>query len=179
MREGRDKEGNGNLNNFEHILQMTPVKKSEHPLFNLYNFDFFRKTERGEAIMLLGESKLLTKLIAVPYIVGCELAFFRERRFFVKLKERTVAVLVLREKPGTLFLANLAVAPEYRRHGLATQILNYSLRMASRMGKSWLELSVLKKNTSARSLYEKMGFVKKEERKWSLVLRKNVDPKSL
>jgi len=179
MREGRDKEGNDNLNNFERILQITPVKKSEHLLFNLYNFDFFRKTERGEAIMLLGESKLLTKLIAVPYVVGCELAFFRERRCFVKLKEQTVAVLVLREKPGTLFLANLAVAPEYRRRGLATQILNYSLRMARRMGKSWLELSVLKKNTSARSLYEKMGFVKKEERKWSLVLRKNVDPESL
>jgi GNAT superfamily N-acetyltransferase len=130
---------------FEHLFHVTSVKKSEHLLFNLCNFDFFRKTERGEAIMLLGESKLLTKLIAVPYVVCCELIFFRERRFFVKIKERIAAVFVLGDKPDTLFLASLAVAPEYRRRGLATQILNYSLKMANRMGKSWLELCAQEK----------------------------------
>jgi ribosomal protein S18 acetylase RimI-like enzyme len=155
------------------------VKKSKHLLFDLYNFDFFRKSERGEAIMLFGESKFLTTLIAVPYLVGCELAFFREERYFVRLNERTAAVFVLREKPDTLFVVSLAVAPQYRRHGLATQILNYSEKVARRMGKSWLELTVLKKNISARNLYEKAGFTKKEERKWSLVLRKSVNTKSL
>ena len=165
------------MENFQ--IQVTPVKKSKHLLFDLYNFDFFRKSERGEAIMLFGESKFLTTLIAVPYLVGCELAFFREERYFVKLNERTAAVFVLREKPDTLFVGSLAVAPQYRRHGLATHILNFSTKVARRMGKGWLELSVLKKNIPARSLYEKAGFAQKEERKWSLVLRKSVNTESL
>jgi ribosomal protein S18 acetylase RimI-like enzyme len=66
----------------------------------------------------------------------------------------------------------LAVAPEYRRLGIAKQILNFSAKIAKKRGKRWLELTVLKKNTPARRLYEKSGFVKKKERRWSLVMQK-------
>lgn len=165
----------GDMSGLDRILRIIPVKKSEHLLFNLYNFNFFRRSEHGEAIMFSEDSRLVTLLIALPYILGCELAFLGDARYFVRLEEQMTAVLVLREKPDALFIGSLAVAPEYRRCGLATCMLNYCARVARRLGRSWLELTVLKKNTPARQLYEKAGFVKKEERKWSFVLRKSVD----
>ncbi len=164
-----------NICSLDRILRIIPAKKSEHLLFNLYNFNFFRRSEHGKAIMFFEGSRLVGLFMAVPYILGCELAFFGDERYFVKLKEQMTAVLVLREKPDALFIGSLAVAPEYRRCGLATCMLNYCARVARRLGRSWLELTVLKKNTPARQLYEKAGFVKKEERKWSFVLRKSVD----
>ncbi len=154
------------------LLRIFPVKTSEHLLFDLYNYLYFRAAEEGSAIMIIGESSLLTLLIAVPYILGSELAFFRENRYFVKLNKQVAAVFVLREEPDAIYIASLAVAPEYRRHGLATCIINFSAKVADQMGKKWVELTVLKKNTVARELYKKLGFLEKHERKRSLVLRK-------
>lgn len=162
------------MNDPNPLLRIRPAKKTERLLFNLHSFNFFRKSAGGEAMMFFNGFRLLTLLIAVPYMLGCELAFFRAERYFIRLKEQVVAVFVLREKTDSLFIGSLAVAPEYRRCGFATHMLNYSARVAGRLGKSWVELTVLKKNISARQLYEKVGFVRKEERRHSLVLRKNV-----
>ena len=147
------------------------MKSSEHLLFNFYDFRFFNSSENGSA-MTFGNSRLLASLIIVPYILSCEAIFLRRRRYFAKLKNHVVGVLILHEKPDALHISSLAVAPEYRRHGIAKQILNFSARIAKKSGKRWLELTVLKKNTPARRLYEKSGFVKKKERRWSLVLQK-------
>jgi ribosomal protein S18 acetylase RimI-like enzyme len=124
--------------------------------------------------MFFDHSRLMAVLIAVPYILGCELAFFEDKRYFVKLKDQIAGVLVLREKPDALFISSLAIAPEYRRCGLAIHLLNYSAEAGHRLRRSWLELTVLKKNARARRLYEKAGFFKKKERKWSFVLRKSI-----
>ena len=153
------------------ILQITRVRTSEHLLFNFYDFKFFNASEKGSA-MTFGNSKLLASLIVVPYILSCEAIFLRRRRFFAKLENHVVGVLILHEKPEVLHVSSLAVAPEYRRHGIAKQILNFSAKIAKKRGKRWLELTVLKKNIPARRLYEKSGFVKKEERRWSLVLKR-------
>jgi ribosomal protein S18 acetylase RimI-like enzyme len=150
------------------------ARKLEHLSFNLYNFNFFRKSERGKAILFFGNSRLLAPLIAVPYVLGSDLAFFRKERYFVKLKEQVVGIFVLREKCDALYVSSLAVEPEYRRYGIATYILMHCAELASGLGKKWLELTVLKRNSTARRLYEKSGFVKKEERKWSLVLKKSI-----
>lgn len=147
--------------------------------FNLCNFNFFRKSERGKAMLFFGNSGQLTMLVAVPYILGCELAFFREERYFVKLKNQVVGVFVLREKSDALYVASLGVALEYRKHGIATFILSHCTQVARRLGKEWLELTVLKTNSPARQLYEKFGFSDKEERKWSFVMRKRIDSKEL
>lgn len=160
------------MSNLGRLLRIFPVKTSEHLLFNLYNYLYFRTSEKGSAIMIIGESRLLTLLIAAPYILGCELAFFRENRYFVKLNKQVAAVFVLREESDAIYISSLAVAPEYRRHGLATRILDFSAKIAHRLGKKWVELTVLKKNTAARELYKKLGFLEKQERKRSLVLRK-------
>jgi ribosomal protein S18 acetylase RimI-like enzyme len=123
--------------------------------------------------MIFGNSKLLASLIVVPYILSCEAIFLRRRRFFAKLENRVVGVLILYEKPESLHISSLAVALEYRRHGIAKQLLKFSAKMAKKRGKRWLELTVLKKNAPARRLYEKSGFFKKEERRWSLVLKRD------
>lgn len=155
-----------------HLLRILPAKTSEHLLFDLYNYLYFRAAEEGSAIMIIGESKLLTLLIAVPYILGSELAFFRNTRYFVKLNKHVAAIFVLREEPDAIYIASLAIAPEYRKHGLATSIIDFSAKVADQLGKKWIELTVLKKNTIARELYEKMGFLEKHETKRSLVLRR-------
>lgn len=156
------------------LLRIVPVKTSKHLLFDLYNYLYFRISKDGSAIMIIGESRLLTLLIAVPYILGSELAFFRETRYFVKLNKQVAAVFVLCEEPDAIYIASLAVAPEYRRHGLATCIIDFSAKVADQMGKRWVELTVLKKNTIARELYKKLGFLEKHERKRSFVLRKRI-----
>lgn len=155
---------------------MRAARRSEHLLFNLKNFNFFRKSEGGNASLFFGHSRLLTILIAVPYVIGSELAFFRESRYFVELKRQVVGIFVLREEPDALYVGSLGVAPEYRRFGVATHILDYSTRVASRLGKKWVELTVLRKNIRALRLYEMAGFVKKEERKWSFILRRKLMP---
>ena len=124
--------------------------------------------------MIIGESKLLTLLIAVPYILGSELAFFNENRYFVKISKQIATVLVLREEPDAIYIASLAVAPYYRKLGLATFMIDFSEKVADQLGKKWVELTVLKNNKVARKLYKKLGFLEKHERKRSLALRKKV-----
>jgi ribosomal protein S18 acetylase RimI-like enzyme len=160
-------------------LKIVPVRRLEHLAFSLCNFNFFRKSERGKAMLFFGNSGQLEMLIAVPYILGCELAFFREERYFVKLKKQVVGVFVLREKSDALYVGSLGVAPEYRKHGIATFILSHCTQVAKRLGKKWLELTVLKTNIPARHLYERFGFSDKEERKWSFVMRKDTNGNEL
>jgi ribosomal protein S18 acetylase RimI-like enzyme len=161
------------------LLKIVPARRFEHLTFNLCNFNFFRKSEGGKAMLFFGNSGQLALLIALPYVLGCELAFFREERYFVKLKKQVVGVFVLREKSDALYVGSLGVAPEYRKHGVATFILSHCAQVAKRLGKEWLELAVLKTNIPARQLYEKFGFLNKEERKWSFVMRKRINSNEL
>jgi len=156
------------------LVKIVPVRRSEHLAFNLYNFNFFRKSERGKAMLFFGNSKM-AMFIAVPYVLGCELAFFGENRYFAKLKKQVVGVFVLREESDSMYVGSLGVAPEYRKHGIATLILSHCTHVAKRLGKKWLELTVLKTNVPARQLYERFGFFDKEERKWSTVMRKSIN----
>ncbi|HVP26186.1 MAG TPA: GNAT family N-acetyltransferase [Candidatus Bathyarchaeia archaeon] len=124
--------------------------------------------------MPFGNSRLLASLIVVPYILIADVYFFRAARFFLMLKEQVVGVLAVREENETLFISSLAVAPEYRRQGIATHILNYVSKLAARLDKKWVDLSVLKSNVPAQRLYLKYGFVMHKEKKLSIILRKNI-----
>jgi ribosomal protein S18 acetylase RimI-like enzyme len=93
----------------------------------------------------------------------------------VMLKNQVAGVLIVLEEPDSLFISDLAVAPEYREKGIGTAMLRKCVRIAKLLGKSRLELSVLKTNTAARRLYEKTGFKVKEKRRWSLVLSKKMN----
>jgi len=154
-------------------LRVVDVKCSEHLLFNFCDFNFFRGSAGG-SYLFFGSSKHLVLLIAVPYILACEVVFLRGRRFFVKLKDHVAGVFIVRSRAESLYVSSLAVAPQYRRLGLGMFILQFAENVAADAGRKWLELSVLKTNWPARRLYEKAGFKVFKEKQRSLTLRKRV-----
>jgi ribosomal protein S18 acetylase RimI-like enzyme len=154
-------------------LQFKPVRRRDDLFFNFLEFRFFSHSERG-SILFFGSTRVLHAFVIVPYILAAEIIFFRGWRYFVKLEEQVAGILAVRERTETLFVNSLAVSPEYRRFGVAMCILDYSEKLAKRLGKEQLELSVLKLNIPARKLYWKFGFTREEERRWSFVLSKKV-----
>ncbi len=62
-------------------------------------------------------------------------------------------------------ITNIAVRPEFRRKGLASEILEAMITFASGQNLSFLTLEVRSQNTPAISLYEKYGFTVRGERK--------------
>jgi len=159
--------------NIQRHLRVEPVKKSAHLLFNLLEFTFFNSSENGSA-MPFGNSGLLAFLIVAPYVLFCEVIFFRRKRLFVKLKNHVAGTLVVHEESNALYVKSLAVAPGFRRLGVATFILTYVERSAKIIGKKSIELSVLKSNFPAQRLYRRFGFAQKEEKRRSFVLTKRV-----
>jgi ribosomal protein S18 acetylase RimI-like enzyme len=95
----------------------------------------------------------------------------RNKCFFVKLRNRVVGLARAGEL-NALRISSLAVAPEVRRFGIASCVLNYAERLAKRLDK-YFELLVLK-NLAARNLYTKYGFSQKEEMKRNLIIAKKV-----
>jgi ribosomal-protein-alanine N-acetyltransferase len=57
-----------------------------------------------------------------------------------------------------LHITNLAVAPEARRCGVASALLEHSIREAVEVGADWCQLEVKVSNTPARGLYMRSGF---------------------
>jgi ribosomal-protein-alanine N-acetyltransferase len=55
-------------------------------------------------------------------------------------------------------IANLAVAPSARRHGIGAALLDASLAEARRRGVKQVYLEVRESNAAARALYERRGF---------------------
>lgn len=56
-------------------------------------------------------------------------------------------------------LGNLAVAPEWRRHGLGRQLLDWALQRAHERGTERVFLEVRVSNHTAQRLYERYGFI--------------------
>jgi len=57
-----------------------------------------------------------------------------------------------------LHINNLAVRPEYRRHGLGTVLLEHAMSTAARLGARRATLEVRRSNEAARRIYERLGF---------------------
>lgn len=69
-------------------------------------------------------------------------------------------------EPDELELRMLAVAPEARRRGVAEDLLHAALREAVARGARRVVLSMLDAATSARRLYDRLGFVPRPDRDW-------------
>lgn len=61
--------------------------------------------------------------------------------------------------PNTLYIEALAVAPAFRRQGMAEKLLCHCRQYAIKQGYQYLALDVASDNLPARTLYEKFGFV--------------------
>ena len=150
---------------------MRQIRTREHFLFNLLNFQYFR---RADGVRFLMEGGPFAVFVVIPYIVLAELYFFKQRRYFIFLRHQVVGVIALQEEINTLYISSMAASPDYRRFGIATYGLNHAAAIASKLCKEALELAVLKKNTPAIRLYEKHGYRVKEEKRRSFIMRKQI-----
>jgi len=66
---------------------------------------------------------------------------------------------------GALYVDALAVAPDARRRGVATALLDEAVRQARDRGASGVALDTGLRNDSARALYEAYGFERRDERR--------------
>ena len=57
-----------------------------------------------------------------------------------------------------LHINNIAVLPDFRRHGIATALLTHVLGEGVRLGARRATLEVRRSNEAARALYERFGF---------------------
>lgn len=63
------------------------------------------------------------------------------------------------------YITNVAVFPEYRRQGIAAQILQVFLQFAAANHLAFLTLEVRPSNTAAIALYESFGFTERGRRR--------------
>jgi ribosomal protein S18 acetylase RimI-like enzyme len=154
-------------------LEIIPVRITEHLLFNLLHFRFFKNSEK-RGFLFFGKNWVIALLIVIPYILVLEVVLLRRKRFFVKFKKRIIAIVAFLETSKSLYIESLAVAPQCRRLGMGTCIIAYANKLAIRLRKKCLELSVLKTNIPALKLYEKLGFVRSKEKKWEFVLTRQL-----
>jgi ribosomal protein S18 acetylase RimI-like enzyme len=116
----------------------------------------------------------LSYFVCVPWVLFSEIYFSRQKRYLVSLEDQAVGILALQDKDEILYISMLAVSPFFRKIGVATHMLDYAAEMAGRLNRSGVELSVLKANAPALSLYLKYGFAKKKEKRRSFLMRKDI-----
>ena len=80
----------------------------------------------------------------------------------IEYDSKDVGFLMTLERGHDIELHTLCIAPEYQRRGFGTVITRRFLTDAKACERGAI-LSVLKANTAARSLYERLGFVVIEE----------------
>lgn len=57
------------------------------------------------------------------------------------------------------YISNVAVSPEYRRHGIGDSLIAEMDSRAAEHGLSFVTLEVRESNTPAKALYEKHGYI--------------------
>lgn len=80
-------------------------------------------------------------------------------------KDQIIAMAGLRNMCGDADITNVAVSSEFRRKGIAVEILKELMKGGEKMGVENYTLEVRAQNTAAISLYEKLGFVREGLRK--------------
>jgi ribosomal protein S18 acetylase RimI-like enzyme len=75
----------------------------------------------------------------------------------------------------TAFMTILAVAQKHRNSGLASNLIESSIRFLKKLGFKTYRLEVYKSNTSAIKLYEKFNFMKVAETNTSIYLELHLD----
>lgn len=80
-------------------------------------------------------------------------------RFFVVLcGEQVAGYIGAHNIVGEVYITNVAVAPDYRRQGVATQLIERLVEISRAENAEFITLEVRENNTSAQALYEKQGF---------------------
>jgi len=78
---------------------------------------------------------------------------------------RLIGYIIFSEVVDELHVLNVAVRPDYRSRGLASEMLNYLHRVAMERGRKYAYLEVRESNKIAQHLYEKFGYKPLHRRK--------------
>lgn len=78
----------------------------------------------------------------------------------VMMEDQPAGFIMLRTVVDEAEILTVCVLPEYRKRGLAQQLLAWCAQVAQQNGAQTLFLEVSVNNQSARTLYEKQGFGK-------------------
>lgn len=76
----------------------------------------------------------------------------------IRNEETLLGYLIASERDGEYLIANLAVGKEYRRQGLARELVERALEKGKERGASYAVLEVRESNLGAIGLYECLGF---------------------
>jgi ribosomal protein S18 acetylase RimI-like enzyme len=96
--------------------------------------------------------------------------FVAEANQVIVVEGQDVGVLKLEERDGNVFIALIEVAPAFQGAGLGSQVIGDVVATAFARGQA-VALHVLKANSGARRLYERLGFTVVETRDVRHVMR--------
>jgi ribosomal-protein-alanine N-acetyltransferase len=112
----------------------------------------------------------------IDEVLGIEEAAFTNpwtrAMYLTELENRSVSYCFLAREPGgraigfcsfwhvldELHINNLAVLPDFRRRGIASELLTFVLKKGVELGAKRATLEVRRSNDPARELYERFGF---------------------
>jgi ribosomal protein S18 acetylase RimI-like enzyme len=102
---------------------------------------------RGDEISFIQESKIFWDTMNFFDFVKLTII----KPFYDKITASSI-------KGQDFYIGNLVVAPEYRGHGIGTEILKSSFKIASEKKCRRVLLDVIFENDKAKKLYERIGF---------------------
>ena len=87
-----------------------------------------------------------------------ELQATHARSVLCQREKKPIGYVIYWELPGEFDIHNVAVAPEYRRQGVARAMLGDIIERATKRGLRRLTLEVRRSNKAAQTLYRSLGF---------------------
>ncbi len=84
--------------------------------------------------------------------------------FVARVNEQVAGFIVIRSVQGELEILNLAIAPEARRAGVASALLNSAFAWAKERNCREAYCEVRESNAGARAFYARIGFAEKGRR---------------
>ncbi len=120
-----------------------------------YHFMTNRDPEWYSALTRLSPNRSPYKMTVIGEIMD-RVHIPQKRFFYAKNKSDIIGVVLAIIDSGYMGIMNLAVDPEYRNQGVATNLMYQTINWGKKEDTKWLFLQVEKSNTSARGLYEKI-----------------------
>jgi len=148
------------LRDLDAVAELVEIAFRDEPGRDLHQFRSELRSLRGLGLVIWGANRL--NPLGGDILTG----------YVFEVAGRLVGCLTLSRLPGTpvrWLIANVAVHPDFRRRGIARQLVEAALAHVRGRGGGLLVLDVRRENTPAYALYEQLGFTLREataERRW-------------
>ena len=91
--------------------------------------------------------------------------FDPENRQIIRIDDQDAGVIMIERRDEELFIGLIEILPKFQGHGIGSTLIRHVIQTAHADGLP-VTLQVLKTNTPARRLYERLGFVITQEEKY-------------